>query len=276
MVHHNKLVAAIKVGGHVLRESKDNTVFLPFGAEYSVLIKNLDSRRIKFKLSIDGKDATDGTWLVVHPNSSLELERFVRAGNLNGGNRFKFIERTPAIEAHRGVQLEDGLLRIEWFTERAVVEVPRLNQTFPEWWWDWPPPAPPEWPRYPRPRRPFMGGLYKSAERRSLHSDQSETPRASMSSGPSGSSGFERVVNFSDEGITVPGSESHQQFYQVPNFETESTSDVLVIKLRGQIGAQPVAAPVTVDYKPDCPTCGTRNKATSKYCTQCGTALTLF
>lgn len=40
MVYSNQLVAAVKCKGKIMREKKGN-IFLPFGSEYSILIKNL-------------------------------------------------------------------------------------------------------------------------------------------------------------------------------------------------------------------------------------------
>ena len=121
-VFQDKIVTAIKVGGKVLRENGD-TVTLPFGSEYSILVKNLNSVRTQVTISVDGTDAAGR--LVIGPNSSLELERFIRNGNLETGNRFKFIERTAEVEAHRGITVDDGLIRVEAWRER--VPVPRYR-----------------------------------------------------------------------------------------------------------------------------------------------------
>ena len=59
MVYQNKVVAVIKVDGKVLRED-NGSVRLPFGSEYSVLVKNLNSVRVEAKITIDGKDVGDG------------------------------------------------------------------------------------------------------------------------------------------------------------------------------------------------------------------------
>ena len=82
MMYHQKLVACVKVDGKILRESGDS-VSIPFGSEYSILLKNLNTVRVQVKVSIDGTEATEGTWLVIQPNSSVELERFIRNGNMN-------------------------------------------------------------------------------------------------------------------------------------------------------------------------------------------------
>lgn len=42
MVYNNNLIACIKVDGKVLRE-KNSSVELPFGTEYTILLKNLNN-----------------------------------------------------------------------------------------------------------------------------------------------------------------------------------------------------------------------------------------
>lgn len=118
-MYSNKLAVAIKTAGKVLREQGDK-VYLPFGSEYSIFIKNLNSVRALVRVSLDGKSVTDGEDLVVYGNTELNLERFLKSGNMNSGNRFKFIERSAKVEAHRGVEAEDGLLRIEFQFEKIT------------------------------------------------------------------------------------------------------------------------------------------------------------
>ncbi len=87
--------------------------------------------------------------------------------------------------------------------------------------------------------------------------------------------GIEISASVCDTGITVPGSESQQKFYQAADFATEQSS-VIVLKLRGEIGGKRIMAAVTVKSKPTCETCGKANKATAAFCSQCGTALCLI
>jgi hypothetical protein len=117
-MHKNNFVVCVKVGGKILREKKDQ-VALPFGSEYSLLLKNLESRRAQVKVSIDGDDVTGSRWLIIQPNGTLELERFIRNDNLKEGNRFKFIERTDAVEKGRGIKADDGLVRVEFKHEQV-------------------------------------------------------------------------------------------------------------------------------------------------------------
>src|SRR5271170_1075953 len=170
----NKVVACVKVDGKILREDK-NVVTLPFGSEYSVFVKNLNPTRIKVKVSVDGTDATEGTWLVVDPNSDLDLERFIRAGNMDSGNRFKSIERTAEVEAHRGIKADDGLIRIEYQVEKPkpiVIDVEEHHHHHDHYW---------ERPWYDRPwERRYSG---------TLGNTKSSGPLRSKSLRPSASSG---------------------------------------------------------------------------------------
>ncbi len=277
MVFKNNFVSAIKVNGKVLREDKE-TVSLPFGSEYSVLLKNLNSVRAMVKVSVDGQDATEGTWLVVPANSNIELERFIRNGNLQAGNKFKFIERTAEIEEHRGIGSDDGLVRVEYKFERKVEEVPVTHYRYCD-----------KWVPVERPYRPYPwyydnityttnSGCFGNSQR-SLGGIQSTlTSSQSGQAVNCSTADFSKEVErsaYNDQGITVPGSESHQSFTSTSWFDTEA-SNVLVIKLRGEVGGNKVAEAVTVQHKPKCFTCGKYNQAASKFCNQCGTSLVLI
>jgi hypothetical protein len=126
-MYSNKMAFAIKSNGKVLREFKDN-VYVSFGSEYSILIKNLHTTRAVVNVYIDGVNQTP-SGLVVNAGSECDFERSLLNGSLTAGNKFKFIERTAGIEQHRGVQLEDGLVKIEYQFESAV-QVRTTTNTF--------------------------------------------------------------------------------------------------------------------------------------------------
>jgi hypothetical protein len=306
-------IASLKVGGKILRES-NGTVSLPFGSEYSVLLKNKLSRRAQVKVEVDGQDATEGTKLILPANGSLELERFIKSGNLKAGNKFKFIERTSKIEEHRGIKEDDGLIRIEFWAEKEVVDVPVVRHHYYDDWvpvrryyWDRPW-YDPYYPTWPQPTitwnsnsgiqtscyntsgslgeaqsdnlgsaQNFSGSLQKSSARqtRSLHPQASSGITRDSGQQVHAQNCMMAETSFNDAGITVPGSHSNQEFQSTYGFETESNSHVIVLQLRGVVGDKPVVVPVTVDHKPVCPTCGTTNKAQNKFCKECGTALQL-
>lgn len=266
-MYKNKTVVAIKCGGKILRESGD-TVTLPFGSEFSILLKNLHSVRSVVTVSVDGQVATEGTRLIIDPNSTLELERFIRNGNLLAGNCFKFIERTEAVENHRGVGAEDGLIRVEAWKEH--IERPLFQPVV-----------------YPT-TKPIIGGLRwdrptlreaavrsrtGGSSRSEILAKSSSRPRMDSARTRVSESSVGHTMAFNDAGITVPGSDSNQRFQLVSGFPLESQSTVIVLRLRGEIAGKPVAAPVTVSAKTTCETCGKSSKANSQFCSVCGTCL---
>jgi len=271
----SKVVACLKVDGKILREDK-NVVTLPFGSEYNIFIKNLNATRIKVKVTVDGTDATEGTWLVVDPNDDLDLERFIRAGNMDKGNRFKFIERTAEIEEHRGIKADDGLIRIEYQVEKPrpiVIDVEEHHHHHDHW----------ERP-FPRPwRRPEWSSSLSGSDSRRKSAPTQSRPSASGAQRKSLASSSVRgmsmpiadSLSLNDTGITVPGSESSQKFRWTADFET-GPSEVIVLQLRGVLAGKPVTKVVAVDTKLTCVTCGKTSKSTEKFCGQCGTALQII
>jgi len=129
MVYTNKFVAVIKCNGKILREvSKENDVILPFGAEYSILLKNLDNRRAVAEVSIDGTDVLDGRRLVIDANDDTELKGVMVNNAVK--NAFKFIQKTEKIQDHRGDKIDDGFIRIKFGFER-VVDYTWTTTTYP-------------------------------------------------------------------------------------------------------------------------------------------------
>jgi hypothetical protein len=88
---------------------------------------------------------------------------------------------------------------------------------------------------------------------------------------------MDSYVPKNDVGITVPGSKSTQSFVTTYMNAMEPEKHTIVLKLLGETpDNEPVRKPVTTKHKPKCVTCGKQNKATAKFCTECGTALEIF
>lgn len=299
MMYSNKLVASLKANGKILREFKD-TVYIPFGSEYQFLIKNLHTQRAVVNIYIDGENVVEGG-LVIDAGREVNLERYIKNGNLSEGNRFKFIERTAAIEdGPRGIKLEDGLIRIEFQYEQ-----PRPVFNISDQYWK----------QYPPGVRSMSSEFNGVVDKYSTIGSNSWI-QASSASYSTNVGGAMRGVDFSsngmataqaagaaidnycadngikntselhdgsatmdwcDVGITVPGSKSTQKFQTVTMGAMEAEKHTMVIKLLGETpDNKPVLQPVTVERKPECVTCGKKNKAHSKFCTECGTALEIF
>ena len=289
-MYSDKLVVAIKSNGKILREATD-LVTLPFGSEFSVLVKNLNSRRAKFTLHIDGTDVLDGTEIIVNANSEVEMKRFIRNGNMDEGNAFKFIERTQTIEdGPRGIKVDDGVVRVQFWFEK---EVPVVNTVYTRdvWWNDrhyytkgglygqTDGTFADSSPSYKTTKSSAMRGMSIGASA-SVSNLQNAALSSSASFSPQTASGGATMDSYSPEvneaGITVPGSKVEQKFTAVYGFNAETQSHVIVLRMTGRVGSTEVVAPVTVKTQPKCTTCGKVNKAQNKFCSDCGTALTLF
>jgi hypothetical protein len=114
-MYKNNLVVAIKHNNKVLREKNDR-VTLPFGSEYSLLIKNLNSKKVSVNISIDGEDVLDNKSILIEAGLSMELDGFIKG--MSAKNIFRFIKKTKQISEDRGDKADDGLIRVEFDFEK--------------------------------------------------------------------------------------------------------------------------------------------------------------
>ncbi len=252
-MYNQKLVASIKANRKILREFKD-TVYIPFASEYSILLKNLNTQRAVVHVYIDGEDQTP-SGLVLNAGQEIDFERSLKNGSLKEGNRFKFIERTGAVEQHRGIKLEDGIVRIEYQFELPPISV----NTMPAYQWN---------------------SVLRGIQDGSISASGSTGyPNSATYSSTSATVNAMNVSaqSFNDAGITVAGSKSTQSFSTTYIGALEAEKHSIVLKLLGETpDNKPVYEPVTVKAKPKCDVCGHTNKATAKFCNKCGAALVIY
>jgi hypothetical protein len=290
-MYKNDFVAVVKNNGKILREDK-STVFLPFGCEYSLLMKNLRARKALVSVSIDGQDV--GAQLIINGNSEIELERFIE--DLDQGNRFKYIQKTEKIQEHRGDKIDDGIIRIEFQYEREVVYPPLVWSSPITYHYD----------------KPWNSGtitcnnatfdcstaIPKSITTNSVNNSTNVSGSTSELNGNAfsanklsksclrGSALSESAeANFAvldslselplqDEGITVKGSVSDQKFRRGYIGVLEDEKHVITLQLKGyKPNGSEIVEPITVKTKKVCETCGTKNEGTAKFCKECGTFL---
>ena len=267
MTYKDHFDIAVKCKGKILRV-QDDFVRLPFGSEYSLYLKNLNSRRCAVKISIDGEDALDYKSLILDANSSTELEGFLNGSTAR--NRFKFIQKTKQIQEHRGDKIDDGMIRIEFAYEKVIEGIVESHHHYH---YD----SPFHW-NY---NNHFDGN--STIKYDSFYSNtMGETSRGVHDGAKCAS--FESnvtmdslgVVDVSkplvDEGITVKGSECNQQFNYSSIGELDAP-EVIIIRLKGISGNTTVTRPVTVSSKLTCSSCGKKSKSSSKFCPECGTFL---
>jgi len=241
MVYNEKLIVVIKSKGKILREFTNNEIFIPFGSDYSILIKNKDiTRKAILNIKVDGKDVLDGNSLVVNSDSDVELEGFLKNDIVK--NKFRFIEKTEEIYNFRGDFLEDGLIEVNYKFEQRTYKSNFRNK-----------------------RNINVMGDY-------CHPDLTcsiNEPNI----------GYCCNTNYSEEGITVPGEKTSQSFVYSNVGPLEDITHNIVIKLKGKHNSgkrnkKRIKKPVTTKSKIQCQTCGRRWRSNLNFCGNCGSYLT--
>jgi len=281
MTYKDNFVVEVKCNGKIMRV-KDGAIYLPYGSEYTLLLKNLNSRRASVKIHIDGTDVLDYSSLILDANSSTELEGFLRGSVAT--NHFKFIHKTKEIQEHRGDKVDDGLIRVEFAFERekpnrpVIIHEHHHHNVYSNWnysnWFDGDSTV-----KYGACDNFTMSnsgdqvkGMAENCSARGVVEDSLEPQSINMVQVDS--LGVESLGQpLDDEGITVKGSECHQSFRYGAIGELEQ-SQVITIQLKGiSGGGVKVQQPVTVQTKLQCSSCGTKSKSSFKYCPSCGTYL---
>lgn len=264
-MYNKKLVCAIKVGGRVLREQYrdgNSVVYLPFGAEYSLLLKNLSTQKSIVNVEIDGKNVTDGG-MIVDANVEVNFERAIN-GNMVNGRKFKFIEKTEEISDFRGDRVDDGLIRITYQFEKQYFPA----FTVPSW--------PNQWIGHGHDvtygpvtnlRGSASGGGGTQSSSCFLNSSGA-TYSAKNDATPVGA--INSCCLGDASGITVEGSRSNQTFTYGSIGSLECEVHTMVFQL---IPGSGTVNFFTTDRKLQCPSCGRKWKNNLEFCGRCGTAL---
>jgi len=88
-MYNDGFVVAIKVGDRFVEEKGSGNFVVPFSSEYSVRLKNRNSRKAVARIYIDGEEVNKLGSFILDANSTLDLERFV--DKLDAGNKFRFV-----------------------------------------------------------------------------------------------------------------------------------------------------------------------------------------
>lgn len=236
-MYKQNFVVVIKCDGKILRECDNDSVFLPFGAEYSIMLKNKDARKASVLIEVDGQNVLNGHNLIMNGNETQEIKGFMR--DMSKTNRFRFIEKTKEIQKHRGDKIDDGLVRVTYqFEKQPTVWDNNCFPTKLRGTDSWSGPDTGRWANY----------TY------CFYSSHSTAPNI-------------------DEGITVKGTKIDQTFCYGDIGELETSVNTIVLHLLGERKNKPLNTPLTVKSKLSCPTCGRKNRSTNNFCYNCGTYL---
>ena len=252
-MYSNKFVAVLKVDGKVLREKGDN-VFIPFGSEYVISLKNLNDRRAVVKIAIDGNDVLNGTGLLLEKygsnGDSIDFEGFMDDSKSGVRNKFKFIEKTKEISDYRGDNIEDGLIRIEVsFKEKEIHHFNFRDSFDPS-------------------RRLGNNNTYDEY----FNSSNLTPPISEMCCHTIQSNIDNSKIEYGD-GITVNGNKSDQKFVSLSVGKLEKEKTIIIFKLLGYKENKKVMISITTQDKMICETCGKKMNTNNKFCSNCGTAL---
>ncbi len=257
MVYKSGLIGVVKVGGKIMRE-QNGEIHLPFGSEYSILLKNKESRKAVVTVEIDGQDVLGGKQIIIASNQDVELMGFLEGQVAK--NKFKFIQKTKEIADYRGDRIDDGVIRIGFKYEvpienRTIVHenhyYPLVNSR-----WIYP------YPIYPTPIYPTTPWISYGSTNTSM-TNNNVSCSTNMCNVPA-----------QEEGITVKGSEVNQNFNYGYAGQLEEQERTIIIILKGYAeNGSVVKEPVTVALKYDCSTCGKKHSYAAKFCSNCGTFL---
>lgn len=287
MMYSNKLVCSVKVNNKILREKtidNESTVYVPFGSEYSLLLKNLGGRNAVVNIEIDGRKVTRGGFYI-NAGQTAEIERFV--DNLMEGRRFKFIEKTDEISEFRGDRIDDGMIRVTWQFEAAKPEVVKKTVITDHYHHNHH-----HWGCNCVFCNPWFGGSHYYSSHTiggsigSLGNFDSQITCRSVGENANSVMLTASQINNSqiqmenllkrcdnDAGITVEGSKSDQKFTTTYAGKLEENVHSMVIILKGTRDQVPVQKPVVVSDKLQCSTCGRKWSSKFEFCAKCGTAI---
>jgi len=295
----NNLVVAIQLaGGKTLRESsirtesikcndttREGEVFLPFGTEYEIFLKNNSDHRAVIDVFIDGMNALGEHKLVLRPFQSETLTRFILDGNLNSGRKFKFVSKdSPEISNPGSSNLGWISVRCQW--EKAPYYLYTTWPSMPQWNY-WRPytmsipfyvPINPSRTDTPLPEQPYIGdplpgqepwtfcatgGVNKTRVMGATAMFCSTQGASLTNMSMSNSSPAE-----SQKGGTVEGGMSYQSFSttSVGELQEETTT------IRFHLFAPKSEEPYTVQdtKKKYCHQCRLLLPGNAKYCPKCG------
>ncbi len=242
-MHHDNVVVAIQSANKTFREydfdkTQDTSscnLVIPFGTEYSFLIKVLDDVRRRAVVTIDGMDAFD----LILDKGNHSIERF-----LETAKKFKFVKAdSPGVSDP--TSSFNGKICVKICREKPLFHMPLLR--VPDY------NEPPYWPKYLMPDRDMWCDtqiICGTSEFKSTYAAESNQVMYCSTDVPRGG----------EIGATVEGSKSDQRFLNTHWNGDDMPYSFFNFTVRGKV--------LQAGY---CVECGEKLVAGHKFCGHCGT-----
>jgi hypothetical protein len=164
MVYSNKFVLALLKDGTPQKELSNRTVQIPFGAEYSLRLRNKHSRRAVVQIYIDGENVSGGGY-VIPANDHVDIKR-----HYDKDRAFKFValDSEEAVDFGKNGPNPDkvkGTIEARFYLEKERPPAPIYKEVHHHHDHYYPKPYPVYPPVYPKPHwsDPWYGyGTYSS------------------------------------------------------------------------------------------------------------------
>jgi len=282
-MYSNGHVVAVQVNGKTVNDS-NGKVLLPFGVEYSLMLKNRNDRKVVARVYIDGEEVTKSGRLILDANSSLNLERYVE--DMNNGARFKFVPLANDKVKDKG-DSEKGYVEVRFQlvkpTQSQVIyheeHIYHNHHHFNDYW------------TYPIYKGPYYIGdpVWCSTNGDPVWcstnggcggtcTSNSSNNMTSISCSVGGSLNeanvekqyFAKIEDnhlIEEAGATIKGSNSDQKFSYSYVGELEAQETVIRFQLVGTSDKE-----IALQYtKTHCNQCGKRYETNDNFCSKCGT-----
>ncbi len=209
MYDKNRFVVCVLVNGRIVRESPEGIVAIPLGTEYSIRLRNKNPRRAVAVVTIDGENVSSGGF-VVSPNSFIDIER-----SADVQKRFLFVSACSEAAADfgkDGPNVPKGKIEVKFYFEKErypqIFQLPRPAPKHPDTWYE----VSNGWNNQPIRRRitDGGGGGTHQCNYMSKAGGQSHIQADNLL----GMSLMDQSVGLSEQGVTVEGGYSSQQFYE--------------------------------------------------------------
>lgn len=117
-MYRNKFVVVVIVDGKIQQETASGTCEIPFGSQYTIRLRNRNSKRAVCNLYIDGENVSGGGF-IIEANSHVDIERPVHS---NRKFLFDSIDSENAYDQGKNAHFENynhGLIEAKFALERV-------------------------------------------------------------------------------------------------------------------------------------------------------------